>query len=278
MGVTLFHRVMRRAARLPLALLSGEDRAAVIEGLSSSAIVDAHAGPVAIRFYAPSSLLRQRAAALLSKEPDTIQWLDGLRETDTLWDIGANVGVFSLYAAKVRRCRVLAFEPASANYFALTRNVELNQLSSLITAYCLAVAGSTQLGVMNLHSAELGAAASQFGDAGQASPYAGGAPSAQHGMVGVTLDDLVSRFTTPPPTHLKIDVDGLEYPILQGGRSTLHDRRLRSVMVELPLTDAAQRDTAMHLMTEAGFSLHSQGAVQGSAGNSAANHLFVRTA
>lgn len=277
MAHTLFHRIVRHAASTSIKWLAAEDRAAVIESLSATAIAEVHVDGGRIKFYAPSMLLRHRAVSLLSKEPDTIQWLDTLGADDTLWDIGANVGVFSLYAAKLRKSRVFAFEPASPNYFALTRNVDLNQLSSRVTAYCLAVAGATHFGVINLHSAEPGAAASHFGDAGQASPYAPSAPVTQHGMIGFTIDDLVSRFGVPPPTQLKLDVDGLEYPILQGARTTLQDRRLRSVMVELPLDNDSDRDAAARLMNESGLALRAQGAVQTGAGQRAANHLFVRT-
>src|SRR5690348_4941046 len=55
-----------------------------------------------IAFFAPTPILRMRATSLLSKEPETIEWLDGLTADDVLWDVGANIGVFSLYAAAER--------------------------------------------------------------------------------------------------------------------------------------------------------------------------------
>ena len=69
----------------------------------------------ALGFYAPSPLLQQRASTVLTKEPDMIQWIDGIGKSDVLWDIGANVGTFSLYAAARAQCTVLAFEPSAAN-------------------------------------------------------------------------------------------------------------------------------------------------------------------
>lgn len=49
------------------------------------------------------------------EEPETIAWLDSLETTDVLWDIGSYVGLFSIYAAKFRRCRVVSIEPESQN-------------------------------------------------------------------------------------------------------------------------------------------------------------------
>ena len=36
---------------------------------------------------------------MLTKEPDTINWIDNFNQNDTFFDIGANVGVFTCYAA-----------------------------------------------------------------------------------------------------------------------------------------------------------------------------------
>ena len=67
-----------------------------------------------------------RASTVSTKEPETLEWINGFNETDVLYDIGANVGVFSLYAALHRNCDVYAFEPESKNYACLHNNIYLN--------------------------------------------------------------------------------------------------------------------------------------------------------
>jgi FkbM family methyltransferase len=273
--MALVRRMLRSGAAIPLRLLPPADRATVLEALSASAIVDTPANGRLLRFYAPSPLLRSRAEGMLSKEPDTIAWLDGLGPNDVVWDIGANVGVFSLYAA-TRGCRVLALEPAAANFFALTRNVELNGLAALVTPYCVAIAGVTELGVINLDSIDIGAAMSQFGRPGERSRYSSNPAPPRHGMVGISIDDFAGRFGAPAPTALKIDVDGLEWPILQGGRQTLSRAEVRSVLVELSVSDETERNQAIVWLRDLGLHLSSTGQPQGAAGERAANHLFVR--
>lgn len=268
--------VARRLAMLPLQALDSHTRAEALDALSNREIAVGDAGGAILRFYAPSPLLQSRANTVLSKEPDTIAWLNTLQPDDVFWDIGANVGVFTLYAAVTRSCQVVAFEASAPNFFVLTRNVQLNGLSDRITPYGLAVAERTQLGTINLDSAELGAAMSQFGPAGVKSRYSSAAVPLMHGVAAVTIDDLVQRFQAPRPTAIKIDVDGLEWPILRGGEQTLVHPGMRSVMVELCLTHEAERNDAISWLRDRGLMLASTGAPQGSGDERAANHLFVR--
>jgi len=214
----------------------------------------------------------------LSKEPDTIQWIDRFAPGDVFWDVGANVGIFSLYAARRRGVDVLAFEPSADNYMVLCRNVEINALEGRIVPYCIALAGNTELGVLNSPSRELGAALHQFGGRGHVSRYWNGDTSiCAQGMIGFTIDDFIRQFAPSFPTRMKIDVDGLEWSILQGAGQTLRDPRLQSIMAELSVSDPAECDRANRFLSDAGFHLVSRGEIQTAEGEAAANHFFART-
>lgn len=268
--------VSRRLAALPLRFLSPDWRAQVLESLNEKMISTAPVPGGVIYFFAPSPLLRARAATLLSKEADTIRWIDSFEENSVLWDIGANVGVFSLYAAVCRKVNVLAFEPSAANFHVLARNIQLNRLSERVAAYCLAFSEFTQLGVLNLASPQMGGALSQFGHVGQMSRYAHQASGVVHGMIGLAIDEFISTFNPPFPNQIKMDVDGLELPILRGATQTLRDPRLRSLMVELSLTNKEENNSAIRLLAEAGWRLVNSGESQGSDTERAANHFFER--
>jgi hypothetical protein len=123
----------------------------------------------------------------------------------------------------------------------------------------------------------MGASLHQFGGKGETSRYWKGEKSTSaQGMIGFTLDDFIRWFRPPFPTRLKIDVDGLEWPILQGARQTLRDQRLRSIMAELSISDEAERVRTVAWLSDAGFDLVSRGEIQQSWGESAANHFFAR--
>jgi FkbM family methyltransferase len=270
-------RIMREVASFPLQMLGTTQRGRALETLTRSMIskVNAHEGTLS--FMTPTPLLQARANSALSKEPDTIAWIDGFESGDIFWDVGANVGVFSLYAARRRAAHVLAFEPSADNYMILCRNVEINALGERISPYCIALAGHTELGVLNLTSRDMGAALNQFGRRGEISRYSPGSNGLYvQGMIGYTIDDFLRHFEAPFPTHLKLDVDGLEWQILQGASETLGDPRLQSIMVELSISDQVERERAITCLSDMGFKLVRQGEIQESGSESAANHFFAR--
>src|SRR5262245_3670676 len=71
---------LRRLTSWPLKLVSENLRAEALEGLSEKMIASMPVTGGCIRFYAPSSLLRSRAGSMFSKEPETIQWIDGFED------------------------------------------------------------------------------------------------------------------------------------------------------------------------------------------------------
>ena len=81
----------------------------------------------------PNYLCHFRASTFSSKEPETLAWIDSFHEDSVFWDIGANIGLYSLYAARHKNCRVIAFEPSFFNLEILVRNINLNNLSPLIS-------------------------------------------------------------------------------------------------------------------------------------------------
>ena len=58
------------------------------------------------------------------------------------WDIGANIGVLTLYAAMRGDLKVWAFEPAAVNYYNLVANCELNGLERRVR--CLQLGFTTR--------------------------------------------------------------------------------------------------------------------------------------
>ena len=167
----------REVASLPLRMLGTTQRGRALEKLNASMISEVDVAEGKLRFMTPTPLLQARASSILSKEPDTIRWIEGFESSDVFWDVGANVGVFSLYAARCRQVHVLAFEPSADNYMVLCKNVEINHLEGRVVPYCIALAGNTELGVLNSPSREMGAALHQFGGKGETSRYWSGGTS-----------------------------------------------------------------------------------------------------
>ena len=66
--------------------------------------------------------VRMRALTFETKEPETLNWIRGFDAEDNLLDIGANIGIYSLYAA-YKGGNVTAIEPDALNYALLNLNI-----------------------------------------------------------------------------------------------------------------------------------------------------------
>lgn len=182
-----------------------------------------------------------RAELLATKEPETIEWINSFADGAVLFDIGANVGVFSLYAALHRNCDVYAFEPEAKNYACMNKNILLNGLGRRVKALNVGLHDSTRIEFLQLHDLASGAALHALGEAvdwrGQAFE-----PKFEQAVLAFSLDEFIDRFHAPLPSHIKLDVDGNEEKIIRGGRRTFSDPRMKSLMIEInendrPLTE-----------------------------------------
>jgi FkbM family methyltransferase len=206
---------------------------------------------VQVVFATPNTYTKWRADTLFTKEPDTIAWIGAFQPEDVLVDIGANVGGYSLWAARARHARVFAFEPESQNYALLNRNIHINQLDHRVTAFCVALSDESGFGKLNIGKFLAGGSCHAFGDALNFAEQPM-QPSFVQGCVSATLDELVARGVIPVPNHIKIDVDGIEPKIIQGARTTLANPVLRSVLIETNTNLESHRDM-VDTMLAAGF-------------------------
>jgi FkbM family methyltransferase len=203
-------------------------------------------------FVCPNRVVAWRARTFLTKEPETLEWIDTFEPGDVLFDVGANIGLYSIYAGS-RGINVVAFEPESQNQALVQQNIFLNGLADRIK--CLAVAMSDRQGVDYLYLSRFRAGESMhnFGAAEdwQQRPFA--APFRQ-GIVSFSLDAFLEFQPEPFPTHIKIDVDGIEAKVIRGAARTLRDPRLKSLLVEF---DGGSADdvAAIAEVERAGFRL-----------------------
>ena len=202
-----------------------------------------------VLFSTPNRTTRLRVETLFTKEPCTLEWLGGLGPADVLADVGANVGMYSIWAAAQRGARVFAFEPESQNYALLNRNIALNGLQERVRAFCLALSDREGYDVLHLSGLEAGGSLHSYGAALDFRLEPMRAAFTQ-GCIAATLDGLVAGGALPMPTHLKIDVDGLEHKVVAGARATLADPRLRLVQVELNRNLPEHRAVAERLVAD----------------------------
>ena len=248
-------RCFSRGLTSAFALL-GRRKGAVMQALVSEQIVpvwtESLGSKGALRFWAPAYKPLYRGWSVLSKEPDTIAWIDLFEPASVFWDVGANVGAYSLYAAKATTHTVLAFEPLASNYHVLNRNIEENGLGNRVAAYCMALSDRNCIDYLNIKANAVGSSHHQFG---QTRNYMGEPfePIFRQGTVGFPIDRLIEDYGLAFPNYIKIDVDGIEARIIEGASRTLSDRRLRGLLIESQTENEADHSRLLAMLAQAGF-------------------------
>jgi FkbM family methyltransferase len=163
----------------------------------------------------------------LAKEPWTVAWIEeSLRDGDVFYDIGSNIGGYTLIAAAIGgpATTVVAIEPGYANYASLCENVQLNSLQAKVVPLPLVLGEASRLGVLSYRDTSVGAAIHTMDGQGGAFDQP---------VLVVPLDDLPARFGLPWPTLIKLDVDGAEAAVLAGATEALRRPELRSLLIEI---------------------------------------------
>jgi FkbM family methyltransferase len=158
-----------------------------------------------------------------------------VRPGDVVWDIGANVGLFSFSAAGLSGSEghVVAVEPDGWLVSLLRRSSSLRE-PSRSPVVVIPAAVSDSLSLANLHIASRGRSANFIDGAGVAE--AGGTRRVDS-VISVTLDWLLEH--QPSPQVLKIDVEGMEHRVLAGATELLTKARPRIWCEVLPCNASA---------------------------------------
>jgi len=207
---------------------------------------------VDLTFYVPNRVNYFRVDTFSTKEPETLEWIDSIPRGSVVWDVGANVGLYTCYAAKARGCRVVAFEPSVFNLDLLARNVFLNGLTDQVTIVPLPLSDALTTSTLNMSSTEWGAALSSFGQTyGQ-----DGLPLAkifEFKTIGITMAGAVNLLKIAQPDYVKMDVDGIEHLILKGGGKILQNTK--GMLIEINEEFEKQRMDSACYLNKAGLVL-----------------------
>lgn len=206
----------------------------------------------AMTFMTPSTMAQMRVSSIYKKEPCTLEWISTFAPDDVLLDVGANLGMYSIWAAATRKCQVIAFEPESQNYNLLNRNIDANNLQDRIKAYCIGLSDEQGFFDLNMADMRVGGSNHALGEPLDFKNEPFKEINFRQGAVAFALDQLISSQWIPVPKHIKIDVDGIEHKIISGAANLIRNPALRSLLIETNLNLESHRDMVQHLV-EAGF-------------------------
>ena len=199
--------------------------------------------------------------ARMNRETEVLDFIDGIKEGKTFYDLGSCEGRFALYAA-LRGVRVYAFEPEAMNFHALQHNLELNggKAARFLTPFRYAVGASNHKTTIKIAQPWAGGHQRVLSDVPSRIDLAFDFSSEQEVEV-VSLDEFIASNNLAVPDHLKIDVDGSELAFIDGATRTLSYPQLRRIIVELHEDDESYEKVKAFLVSR-GFVLVSRHLVE----------------
>ena len=167
-----------------------------------------------LTFHSPNRINYFRIDSFSTKEPETLEWIDSFQKDKVFWDIGANIGLYSCYAAKKKECKVYAFEPSVFNLELLSRNIHINSLSEKITIVPTPLSDITSFKNFFISDKDWGGA---FQILGKILTITENHPQKIfYKTLGFSMDEIIKNAKFEKPNYIKMDVDGIEHLILKG--------------------------------------------------------------
>ncbi|MCK5630880.1 MAG: FkbM family methyltransferase [Nanoarchaeota archaeon] len=221
-----------------------------------------------------------RADTYETKEPETLEWIETyFNPKDVFYDIGANIGQYSLFAGTYLNgdCTIYSFEPAFHTYAKLNWNIHNNGLDSSIIAYNIAVSNKQELNTFYLSDMHKGSAGHSF-KVMENHEKNTLMPKHRQGMIGISIDELQNTWGLETPNHIKIDVDGIEGLIIDGASETLKKPQLKTILIEIThiKEEEKKHNEIIDTILKSGFILKAKGKMIESEKSIAGNYIFVR--
>ena len=211
---------------------------------------------VELQIYTPNALCAFRAETFSTKEPETLEWIEEFGANGAvLFDIGANIGLYSIYHSVLNKGKVIAFEPSFFNLKLLAKNININSTKDFITVITTPLTSHNSTNNFKYEDDTEGGALSAFGVDFR---YDGKDFNSNLSVkvIGSSLDSLIENKTIEDlPNLVKIDVDGIEHLILSGAVNTLKNKNCRSVLVEVNDDFLEQSIEVKRILEDCGFVL-----------------------
>ncbi|MBX2935135.1 MAG: FkbM family methyltransferase [Ferruginibacter sp.] len=145
-----------------------------------------------------------------------------LRGNDLFFDIGANIGSYTILAAGHVGSRTIAFEPVSATFNSLVKNIELNKLKNIATALNIGLGKNKSVLHFTKNLDTVNHVVYDLSKANTGSTIE---------VPVESVDEMVLQ--NGVPNLVKIDVEGFETEVLAGMLQTLKQEKLKAIIIEL---------------------------------------------
>ena len=211
-----------------------------------------------INFFIPNQLVEWRVDTFHTKEPETLEWIDTFDKSGDFifWDIGANIGLYSIYnSLKHKKSQTISFEPSTSNLRVLSRNISINNLFDRIKIFTAPLTkGGNKFLIMKEGEFQEGGALNSFGENFD---FEGKKFSSKmnYQIYGTNINYLIDNKILDIPDYIKIDVDGIEHLILEGGNKYLSNKKIKSLSIEINENFTKQHEKVIEIMKKNDFKI-----------------------
>jgi FkbM family methyltransferase len=222
---------------------------AVYDQIRNNSYIDLTLNKRKLSFFTPTLITKQRIETYFIKEPETLKWINSFEKNCIFWDIGSNIGQYAIYAAtKHKKINIFAFEPSPSNLVVLSRNISINHLSNKISII--------PFGLINKKNSFLFMNESKFEEGSAMHDLKKNQTSKlEYKIYGTSIKNLIENKTLKIPNYIKIDVDGAELDVLEGFGSILNNSNIKSLFIELDLSDKKKFDNCFKIIKKFKFKL-----------------------
>lgn len=198
-----------------------------------------------LKFTSVNYVTKYRWDTFFFKEPETLAWIDSMEEGSTLWDIGANIGIYTIYfLAQKKNGKVVAFEPHPSNVAGLVDNLASNNLlNDRITIISNPLYSENSVCNFNMHSTVVGDSNHTVSRSASLSCFR---------SLTMTLETALS-YGLPCPDYMKVDVDGNEVDIMKSADAILSNRKLKGILIEIQFADHDEASFILNRLDHHGF-------------------------
>ena len=206
------------------------------------------------KFFTPNNICQMRANTFSTKEPEILEWLDDYGKEGIFFDIGANIGLYSIYFSQINRGISYAFEPSVFNLAQLAKNISINKLTNKINIVTNPLSNLTSFSKFINSNTEIGGALNAFGveygyDGKQIKN------NIEYSILGFSIDFMFEvGLLNKIPSMIKIDVDGIEHLILEGAKKTIRNKNCKTIYIEVNDNFKIASNEINRILKDSGFS------------------------
>ncbi len=190
-------------------------------------VIMSSSGKLPFEIDSSDELSSWRAETFFSKEPETLEWLRTYVSNDeipVLLDVGANIGLYSLYYLSLKpQTETISCEPFQENFHLLIKNLDLNGFAERAILVQNPLARVSEEGFAEINDSRPG---------GSGYRYIRNL-EAELDLIKiktVSIDEILRHEIRQ--VIIKIDTDGNDFEILQGARESLASGKVISVLIE----------------------------------------------